>query len=94
MIANDIEVGTVMTKLTGLILDRDGKPLKINPRVVFEVISRRTGLVKVRAYPVGSKVNKVIKGVYLDQDKRERKMYEEIPSNLEIWEVPVAWEVK
>ncbi len=93
--ANDIVEGMTMTNMTGLLpADRDGKVPRINPRKVFKVLAVRTGLVRVSAYPVGSKVNKVVKSSFFNKEtNRNEHIMEEVPSGLEIWEIPRDWVV-
>lgn len=95
MLANDIVEGSVLTLLTGLLPpDRDGKVEVIKPRKVHKVISHSTGLIRVCLYPVGSRVNKVVKSSFFDQaTKRNVNIMEDVPSQMEVWEIPVSYQV-
>jgi hypothetical protein len=96
MLGKEMSEGDVLTALTGLISpDKPGnQPPRIGPMIVFKILKRRTGLIRVALYPVGTKINKVVKNSFEDLEGRTIKIIEEVPQNLEIWEIPVNWEVK
>lgn len=99
MLAQEMQKGNVLTSLTGLIFDRDGEPVKIPQMKVWEVKKNRTGsngkpgLVQVSLHPANGKINRILVNETIGLDGEKIRHYEEMPTGLELWEIPADWEV-